>query len=109
MKFPLPVAILVLGAAAPAALADTLRVPSTDFATIQAAVDAPRLHHQWFPDQARFEGIQELKETVKRLRQMGHAIEGTKQGDAHSIRVDPKTDRYYGAADRWITGKVAAY
>jgi hypothetical protein len=40
MKFPLPVAILVLGAAAPAALADTLRVPSVDYATIQAAVDA---------------------------------------------------------------------
>src|SRR5206468_5889574 len=24
---------------------------------VRAAVDAPRLHHQWFPDVARFEGI----------------------------------------------------
>ena len=23
---------------------------------VRAAVDAPRLHHQWFPDEARFEG-----------------------------------------------------
>ena len=76
---------------------------------IQSAVDAPRLHHQWFPDQARFEGTHEHPEAVTRLRGMGHHIVGTKQGDAHSIHVDPKTGIYRGAADKRIDGKAAGY
>ncbi len=76
---------------------------------IRAAVDAPRLHHQWFPDQARFEGTGKHRELVEKLRSMGHTIVGTKQGDAHSIWVDPKTGRYYGAEDRRLSGKVSAY
>ena len=40
---------------------------------------------------------------------MGHRIEGTKQGDAHSIWVDPKTGEYNGAEDRRISGKAAGY
>jgi gamma-glutamyltranspeptidase/glutathione hydrolase len=76
---------------------------------IRDAVDAPRLHHQWFPDRARFEATRRYPEAVQRLRQMGHTIQSTRQGDAHSIWVDPKTGRYYGAADRRIDGKVAAY
>ncbi len=76
---------------------------------IRAAVNAPRLHHQWFPDTARFEGISEHPATVTRLREMGHKISGVRQGDAHSIWVDPQTGRYYGAEDRRISGKVAAY
>lgn len=76
---------------------------------IQAAVDAPRLHHAWFPDYARFEGVSEYADAVKRLRQMGHKVGGTRQGDAHSIRVDPKTGKYFGAADHRISGKAAGY
>src|SRR5204863_5681742 len=34
----------------------------------RSAVDAPRLHHQWFPDRARFEGIGEHPETLESLR-----------------------------------------
>jgi gamma-glutamyltranspeptidase/glutathione hydrolase len=76
---------------------------------IRAAVDAPRLHHQWFPDVARFEGTSKLGTSVERLRQMGHSIQSTRQGDAHSIWVDPKTGRYFGAEDRRISGKAAGY
>jgi len=76
---------------------------------IRAAVDAPRLHHQWFPDQARFEGAYDYKETMTKLRAMGHSIVGGRQGDAHSIWVDPKTGVYYGAEDRRISGKAAGY
>ncbi len=77
--------------------------------SIRAAVDAPRLHHQWFPDRAGFEGTHKYPEAVKRLRQMGHKVYGIHQGDAHTIGVDPRTGRYYGAEDRRINGKVAAY
>jgi gamma-glutamyltranspeptidase/glutathione hydrolase len=76
---------------------------------IQAAVDAPRLHHQWFPDQARFEGTSEYSDAVKKLRELGHEVVGTRQGDAHSIHADPKTGVYRGAADKRIDGKAAGY
>jgi gamma-glutamyltranspeptidase/glutathione hydrolase len=77
---------------------------------IRAAVDAPRLHHAWFPDVVRFEERGgELAATMQRLREMGHTIQGTQQGDAHSIWVDPRTGVYHGAEDRRISGKVAKY
>ncbi len=75
----------------------------------RAAVDAPRLHHQWFPDRVRFEGTSEYRDAVTKLKAMGHAVEGTRQGDAHTIRVDPKTGAYIGAEDRRILGKAAGF
>jgi gamma-glutamyltranspeptidase/glutathione hydrolase len=76
---------------------------------IQAAVDAPRQHHQWFPDELRLEEGDGVSKAVEPLRTLGHRIARGKQGDAHSIRVDPMTGRYYGAADRRISGKAAGY
>ena len=76
---------------------------------VRRAVEAPRLHHQWFPDYARFEGTRTYPSAVERLRAMGHKVVGTVQGDAHSIWVDPRTGRYHGAEDRRISGKVAGY
>jgi gamma-glutamyltranspeptidase/glutathione hydrolase len=75
----------------------------------RAAVDAPRLHHQWFPDRVRFEGTTEYADAVAKLKAMGHTVEGTRQGDAHTIYVDRKTGAYVGAEDRRIMGKVAGY
>jgi gamma-glutamyltranspeptidase/glutathione hydrolase len=76
---------------------------------IRAAVDAPRLHHAWFPDLAYFEGTGDHGAAVRRLEEMGHSVCGTRQGDAHSIWLDPKTARYVGAADRRINGKVSGF
>ncbi len=76
---------------------------------IRAAVDAPRLHHPWFPDELRFEGTGEHAATVAKLRALGHAVSNISQGDAHSIWLDPRTGTYRGAEDRRINGKVAAY
>jgi gamma-glutamyltranspeptidase/glutathione hydrolase len=76
---------------------------------IREAVDAPRLHHQWFPDRVRFEGTSDHLDAVKALRRMGHVVTGTRQGDAHSIWVDPRTGIIYGAEDRRISGKAAGY
>jgi gamma-glutamyltranspeptidase/glutathione hydrolase len=79
--------------------------------TPREAVDAPRLHHQWFPDRARFEGAydREYAAAVAKLKAMGHSVVGTKQGDAHTIWVDPKTGAYHGAADKRIDGKAAGF
>ncbi len=76
---------------------------------VRAAVDAPRLNHQWFPDEVRFEGASDYPETVAKLRSMGHRITESHQGDAHTIRVDPRTGVYYGAADHRINGFAAGY
>ncbi len=80
---------------------------------VQAAVDAPRYHHQWFPDTLHFEGREQYPELVKQLKVMGHNLAEPKkrvnQGDAHSIWIDPKTGIYYGAADKRIDGKATGY
>jgi gamma-glutamyltranspeptidase/glutathione hydrolase len=75
--------------------------------TPQAAVDAPRTHHAWFPDELRFEGVRRHAQAVAALKAMGHHVSSTGQGDAHTIWVNPKTGAYVGAADKRINGKVS--
>ncbi|MEK6236463.1 MAG: gamma-glutamyltransferase [Planctomycetales bacterium] len=81
---------------------------------LRQAVDSPRLHHQWLPDQARFEGLNDPKfaETIEKLRQQGHAFHPSarSQGDAHSIWIDLAAGRIFGVADtRRKTGTAAGY
>jgi gamma-glutamyltranspeptidase/glutathione hydrolase len=77
---------------------------------LQQAVDAPRQHHQWFPDELCMEQVAKFNEQAARLRAMGHRVNGEpKQGDAHSIGVNPKTGGYVGAADKRLSGKAAGY
>ena len=76
---------------------------------IQQAIDAPRLHHQWFPDEIKFEGVKQYTQTVSQLEAMGHRISFARQGDAHSIWVNPKTGGYVGANDKRLSGKVSGY
>ncbi len=76
---------------------------------IQEAVDLPRLHQQWFPDEVRFENISAYPQTVAALKATGHQVLNTRQGDAHSILVDQRTGAYIGAADKRLSGKMAGY
>jgi len=80
---------------------------------LREAVDAPRMHHAWFPDSVRVEaGLLESHEAaLRKLREMGHTIERrpVRQGDAHSIRVDPRRGIYQGVADRRRDGSAAGY
>ncbi|HXD88621.1 MAG TPA: gamma-glutamyltransferase [Urbifossiella sp.] len=73
---------------------------------VQEAVAAPRLHHQWFPDAAKIEGLKQHPALVEKLKGMGHSVTGHRQGDAHSIGIDPKTGQYLGAADSRIDGQA---
>jgi gamma-glutamyltranspeptidase/glutathione hydrolase len=73
------------------------------------AVDAPRMHHQWFPDMVKIEGGKQVKDLPDELRTMGHHVTSSYQGDAHTIWIDPKTGKYHGAADKRIDGKAAGY
>ena len=76
---------------------------------IQQAIDGPRSHHQWFPDELKFEGAKEYPETVEKLKAMGHRVSFARQGDAHSIWISPKTGARIGAADKRLSGKVSGY
>jgi gamma-glutamyltranspeptidase/glutathione hydrolase len=77
---------------------------------IREAVDAPRLHHQWLPDQISFEGYGQplYAGTVKALEAMGHKFvpKGGRQGDAHSIWVGDRV--FYGAPDSRSESAAAA-
>ncbi len=76
------------------------------------AIAAPRLHHQWLPDQVRFAGfkLDRYQDLVQQLRSMGHRFnpKAGRQGDAHSIYVDAKTGIRTGVADTRISGKAVA-
>jgi len=74
---------------------------------VQDAVSAPRTHHQWFPDVTRFEGVKQHPELVAALKKMGHTVVEHRQGDAHSIGIDPKTGVRTGVADKRLDGKAA--
>ena len=70
---------------------------------IRAAVDAPRIHHQWMPDTATFEDGAATPDVLASLRAMGHAIRiapARSQGDAHSILYDPASRQARAANDR---------
>src|SRR5207248_7332874 len=56
----------------------------------KAAVDAPRTHHQWFPDTLTLEGRAWPKATLDTLGALGHRVRSVDhQGNANTIVVDP--------------------
>ena len=76
---------------------------------IQEAVNAPRMHHQWLPDELRIEsGIS--PDTLDLLRTRGHKISlGNTMGAASSIMIDPSSGWRYGAADPRRNGLAVGY
>jgi gamma-glutamyltranspeptidase / glutathione hydrolase len=69
--------------------------------TIQQAVDARRMHHQWLPDRISIEADGATPDVVEQLRAMGHEVRiGGRQGSVHAIMIDPRTGRPTGAPDR---------
>jgi gamma-glutamyltranspeptidase/glutathione hydrolase len=67
---------------------------------VQAAVDAPRFHHQWLPDRIVFERYGLSPDTVKLLEGMGHTLRPTSsQGIAEVIVLNAKENLLEGAAD----------
>jgi gamma-glutamyltranspeptidase/glutathione hydrolase len=75
----------------------------------QELVHAPRMHHQWFPDRIQHEDFPGFPDLAAKLKAMGHTVTKSRQGDGHTIAIDPKTGTYYGAADKRLDGKAAGY
>jgi gamma-glutamyltranspeptidase/glutathione hydrolase len=76
---------------------------------IQEAVNAPRIHHQWLPDETRIEeGIS--PDTIKLLEAMGHTVSvQSTMGAASSILIDNEKGVYYGASDPRRSGLALGY
>ncbi len=72
---------------------------------VMQAVESPRIHHQWMPDQLSFERYGISADTLALLAAKGHTVrervsyEGGYQGDGETIYIDPKTNLRHGAAD----------
>ncbi|ECR1497636.1 gamma-glutamyltransferase [Campylobacter jejuni] len=67
---------------------------------ISTAVEAPRFHMQWLPDEIRTEPFGIIKDVQNNLEKMGYKI--TKEpymGDVNAIMVDPKTGKIVGSMD----------
>ncbi len=84
---------------------------------IQEAVNAPRFHHQWLPDEVHVEQWFS-PDAIKLLQQMRHKVEigETVAGDwspywsdGECIAIDPKTGERLGASDARNNGKAVGY
>jgi gamma-glutamyltranspeptidase / glutathione hydrolase len=76
---------------------------------VQQAVNAPRVHQQWYPDLVFVEPGLLTEAVERRLEAMGYRFKEVKSwGADEAILVDPKTHRLEGANDRRRPAGLAA-
>ena len=76
---------------------------------IQEAVNAPRFHHQWLPDEILVED-RLSPDTMNLLSSKGHKLKVDHfWGDGECIMVDPNTGERLGASDGRNNGKAVGY
>lgn len=67
---------------------------------IARAVEMPRFHMQWEPDEIRIEAYGMTKDVQDNLKRAGYKLtELPDMGDVNAIMRDPKTRTYYGVTD----------
>ena len=77
---------------------------------IQEAVDAPRFHHQWLPDETRYERWGLSPDTLALLAQKGHAMVETRvQGAVSAIYYDADDNVLEAAEDRRRTSAAVGF
>lgn len=79
---------------------------------IQEAINAPRLHHQWFPDFTVYEPFAVSKDVLTALQAKGHTFSGHAfyLGDVQAVMIDLKTGERLGGSDpRGQDGRACGY
>jgi gamma-glutamyltranspeptidase/glutathione hydrolase len=77
---------------------------------IQQAIDWPRVHHQWMPDQIVYEPYGLAPDVLNRLKSMGHQFGNQRyMGDAEGVMIEVKTDVRLGGSDPRLDGKSIGY
>jgi gamma-glutamyltranspeptidase/glutathione hydrolase len=68
---------------------------------VQEAVAAPRIHHQWLPDEIRWEPRGLNADTRAKMQEMGHvfAATGGYMGSCHAIWIDPANGKRRAGVD----------
>ena len=67
---------------------------------VSEAVSAPRIHHQWLPDEVRYDPYGMSPDTLALLTRMGHRmVASAPWGNAMAVARDPATGQLTGAAD----------
>jgi gamma-glutamyltranspeptidase/glutathione hydrolase len=77
---------------------------------IQEAVDSPRIHHQWYPDQIFFEKRGLPRDVIENLERRGHKLveRAGYQGEVQAILIDENGVKY-GAVDPRGYGLAMGY
>ncbi len=80
---------------------------------IQQALDAPRIHHQWFPDQVRYEPYGLSSDTIRALESRGHKLEAATTprniASAEGVMIEEGTGMRLGASDPRNDGVPVGY
>lgn len=107
------------GSRIPSAVLETISNMIDFGMTVTEAVDAPRIHHQWLPDEVGYERFGLSADTIARLEAMGHKVVPIPYGNqvaailvgAPAIGAKPLgNERLYGAIDpRLNVGDVEGY
>lgn len=77
---------------------------------IQQAIDMPRIHHQWLPDQIDYEKFGLTVDVINALKKKGHNLGfGRTLGRVEGIIADYKNNLFYGATDPRGFGAAVGY
>ena len=78
---------------------------------LQAAIDAPHLHHQWQPDEIQDEPLGLSMETRRALEGRGHHFARTPRNmsDLQGVMIEEKTKVRLGASDARQDGAAVGY
>lgn len=86
-----------------------MRLGSSDAASAQAVINAPRFHHQWLPDTLWIE-FTFPEEALRALAARGHNVKRRSWiGQVNAIGIDPRTGERLGAADPRRQAAAAGY
>jgi gamma-glutamyltranspeptidase/glutathione hydrolase len=78
---------------------------------LQEAIDAPRIHHQWYPDTLLYEKFGLAHDALENLRARGYHLKQREgyQGRAEGILIDRQKGLYFGATDPRGYGAAIGY
>lgn len=78
---------------------------------VAAAVEAPRIHHQWLPDELLYEADGLAQGVIGALTAMGYLVKETSDpnGRCQAIMIDPASGLMYGGPDPREQGVAIGY
>jgi gamma-glutamyltranspeptidase / glutathione hydrolase len=79
--------------------------------SLQAAIDAPHIHHQWQPDEIQDEPLGLSPDTRRALETLGHhfAPKPQNMSDLQGVMIEEKTNMRLGGSDARQDGAAVGY